>query len=88
MRRAGQTFIGQEVQRTHWAGHQLPVQSLCPSQHILHAQLHCQFIDVLQEGKGQVHACILLMEGRGLVLWVQGPARRGLQDSLDCYNFS
>lgn len=49
-------FTGQGAPRTHWAGHQLPIQSLRPSQHILHAQLHGQFIDVLQEGEGQVHA--------------------------------
>lgn len=66
-------FIQQEL-KTHWAGRQLPVQSLCPSQHILHTQLHGQFIDVLWEREGQVHACTLLMDRSRPVLEVQGPA--------------
>lgn len=36
---------------THCAGHQLPVENLSPGQHVLHAQLHGQFIDVLWEGR-------------------------------------
>lgn len=54
-------FIGQKL-KTHWAGGQLPVQSLCPCKHILHAQLHGQFIDVLWEREGQVQACTLVMD--------------------------
>lgn len=56
-------FIPYKEQRTHWARSQLPVQGLCPGQHVLNAQLHGQFIDVLQEGQGKAHA--LLPSGVG-----------------------
>ena len=41
---------------THPAGGQLPVEGLGPRQHVLHAQLHGQLVDVLRAGVGQ--ACL------------------------------
>lgn len=41
---------------THRASGQLPVEGLSPRQHVLHAQLHGQLVDMLWEGVGQ--ACL------------------------------
>lgn len=56
-RRVGTVKDRRGLRGTHRAGGQLPIEGLGPRQHVLHAQLHGQLIDVLREGVGQ--ACAL-----------------------------